>query len=173
MITALYKDLAPPSSEITSVTIEDMRHEQKRHQPPLETMRDGEGICWEQQRIWISIEADSLKLRIPVEIYFGERGHRSFETILDIVNRVDQLPEMHQEIKAFTQACIHFIISQNGEHILRPFSTAGRGEKLNEVVHAYFLHMGLVEEHDLKYVLLIKDFVSSYTWLFPCASAEN
>lgn len=51
MIAALYDDIAPPPSSITAISIENVRHEQKRYQPSSETMRDSEGVNWKQQRI--------------------------------------------------------------------------------------------------------------------------
>lgn len=80
---------------------------------------------------------------------------------------------MKQDVKEFLQACIHCIISKNSDRIPRPLATALHGEKTNEVVHAVFLYMGPSNCDDLAYVLLIKDDLSSYTWLCPCPSADS
>lgn len=55
----------------------------------------------------------------------------------------------------------------------RPLSIALHGEKSSEVIHADFLYMGTVERSELKYVLVIRDDLSSYTWLWPCSSADS
>lgn len=82
----------------------------------------------------------------------------------------DRMKEDGQEI---TQACIHCIVSRNGELIPRPLSTAVHGDVPNEVVHAAFLYMGAAEESDLKYILIIKNNLRSYNWLHPCVSADS
>lgn len=41
------------------------------------------------------------------------------------------------------------------------------------VVHADLINWGPAEEHNLKYVLIIKHDISSYTCLCPCDSADS
>lgn len=80
---------------------------------------------------------------------------------------------MKKDSKEFIQSCIYRIISRNGERISRPLATALHGEKPNEVIHADFLYMGPAEENNLKYVLIIKDDICSYTWLCPSKNADS
>lgn len=126
-------------------------------------MRDRKGIYQEQKRTWTVSKATNLKLWIAVEAHFGDPGHKAFDTTLDILHRVYCWPEMSQEIEELTQACIYCNISQIREHILHAFSTAVNEEKPNEVIYADILYMKPVEENDLKYLLLTKDDISSYT----------
>lgn len=95
-------------------------------------MRDSKGIYREQQRIRMPAEAADLKLRIAVEAHCRERGHRAFGATLEIVHKMFWWLEVNQKIKEFTQACVHCIISRNGERIQRPLSTALHGENLTE-----------------------------------------
>lgn len=63
---------------------------------------------------------------------------------------------MTQEIREFTQSCIHCIIHKAGEHIPRPLPSAVHRKTPNEVAHADFLYMGPSEGTNLKYLLFIK-----------------
>lgn len=46
-------------------------------------------------------------------------------------------------------------------------------KKPNEVVQMDFFNLGTVQESDLKYVSVLKDDHSSYTWLLPFASPDS
>lgn len=52
-------------------------------------------------------------------------------------------------------------------------ATAIYGGRPNEVVHINILYMGPAEKSSLKFLLLIKDDISSYTWLYPCENADS
>lgn len=77
-----------------------------------------------------------------------------------------------KEVKEFTQGCINCIIYRAGERIPRPLATSLHGQKPNEVVHMDFLYMGIAEKRDVRYVLVLNDDVSSYTWLFASSSPD-
>lgn len=173
MVAALYKDIAPTSEDLTAVWINEIKLHQARHHSPAETEIDDDGIHKYNQRIWVPSGANDLKLRIAVEAHCGERGHRAYDVTLEVIQRTYWWPEIKEDIKEFIQSCIHCIISRNGERIPRPLSTALHGERPNEVVHADFLYMGPSNIEGLTYVLLIKDDLSSYTWLHPCANADS
>lgn len=81
--------------------------------------------------------------------------------------------DIKQAIKEFVQSCIHCIISRNGERIPRPMSAALHGERPKEVVYADLLCTGAAGNEDLKYSLVIKDYISSCTWLRPCERADS
>eukprot|EP00171_Calliarthron_tuberculosum_P004595 IDg4595t1 len=55
----------------------------------------------------------------------------------------------------------------------QPHSHALHGEQPNEVVHADYLYMGPSATTDLKYVLIIRDDLSSYVWLWPTAGPTS
>lgn len=74
---------------------------------------------------------------------------------------------MKEDVRKFSQACIHCIVSRNGENLPCLLSISLHGDRPNNVVHADFLHMAPAEKSDLKYILVIKDNISSYTWLHP------
>lgn len=57
----------------------------------------------------------------------------------------------------------------------RPLASALHAQRPNEVVHLDYLYMGPSSAEGPKYVLLLKDDLSSFAWLFPTAhpDAEN
>ncbi len=60
---------------------------------------------------------------------------------------------------------------QGWRKIPRPLSTGVHGIRPNYVIHFDYLFMGLGQE-DMKYVLVIMDDVSFYTWLCPSPTAD-
>lgn len=63
-------------------------------------------------------------------------------------------------------------MAKSGNKVPRPIAQTLHPEKPNEVVNFDFLYMGLGhDEH--KYVLVIKDDLSSYVWLPPANSADE
>lgn len=71
------------------------------------------------------------------------------------------------------QSCLHCKISRTRETIPRPLVIALHGFRPNKVVHISFLYMGESEHRDAKYLLLVKDDMSGYSWLKFCASADR
>lgn len=80
---------------------------------------------------------------------------------------------MKQNVREFTLAYIHCIVSKNGERISRPLAAAIHRNRPNQVVHADFLYMCPAKGSNMKYLVLIKDELSFYTWLHPCDNADS
>lgn len=92
---------------------------------------------------------------------------------MEIVNKLYWWSDLKEDLRAFTQSCIHCTVVNSGLRILRSLSVALHASKPNEVVHADFLYVGLAESCEIKYVLLSMDDISSYTWLYLCANADS
>lgn len=80
---------------------------------------------------------------------------------------------MKSDTKKFVQSCIHCIVSRNGERILHLLASALHGERPNEVIHSDFIYIGPAERSNLKYLLIIKYDISSYTWLGLSGYADS
>ena len=81
---------------------------------------------------------------------------------------------MDADVQAFFNACIHCLISKGPDKIPRPFSNSIHASRPNKAVHSEYLALG--ESFDRPfYILLVKDYFSSYTWLelFADANAES
>lgn len=73
---------------------------------------------------------------------------------------------MKRDISTFIDKCLHCLVSKSGSLIPRPLAHALHGSRPNEVLHFDFLYMGPGQDNN-HYVLIVKDDLSAYTWLFP------
>lgn len=113
------------------------------------------------------------KLRIVVEAHCEEREPIAYAAMLKNIRATYWLKNLEKDVKEFTQTCIQCIIARNEKRILLPLALALEGKRPNEVIHMYFLYMGLADESTVKYVLLIKDGFSSNAWLYPTKDANS
>ena len=79
---------------------------------------------------------------------------------------------MQQDISAFCASCFHCISTIGGKRIPQPMGHALLADKPNEIIHFDFLFMG-ASQTDEEYVLIIKDDLSSYTWLLPAKDTDG
>lgn len=80
---------------------------------------------------------------------------------------------MRKDVRKFTESCIHCIALRTGEHIPRPEESSFHRLNPREYVHADFLYVGTWAECELNYMLVIRDDLSSYTWLHACKNVDN
>lgn len=67
----------------------------------------------------------------------------------------------------------YIVVSRNGERIPRPLSTGLQGKRANEVVHVDYLYMGTAEQSSLEHMLVVRNDISSYTWLQLCVNSNS
>ena len=78
---------------------------------------------------------------------------------------------MEGDCAEFVAMCLHCLTGKTGHKIPRPLSMTLLGTKPNEVIHFDFLYMGHGID-GLKYILVIRDDISSYLWLIPTGKAD-
>ena len=78
---------------------------------------------------------------------------------------------MKNDVKNFVQTCLHCLRTDSGEVIPRPLGHALHASSPNELIHFDFCYMRHSETKHV-YVLIIKDDLSGYIWLRPCAEAN-
>ena len=79
---------------------------------------------------------------------------------------------MNEDVSQFVSNCIHCVMSKSGQKVPRPLSLTLHATKPNEVVHFDFLYLGQ-SFGEMRYVLVLKDDLSSYVWLTTCESATS
>lgn len=81
---------------------------------------------------------------------------------------------MVEEVKEFVNDCLLCIISNSGNRVPRPLSSGIHATKPGQILHFDYLYLGRSSGIE-KYVLVLKDDLSSYCWLEPVdgATAEN
>lgn len=110
-------------------------------------------------------------MKLLVIAHCGAVGHRPRDAKLSILREAYHWDTMENDSKEFVDSCLHSLTGRTGHKIPRPLSTTTHGTKTNEVIHFDFLFMrpGIV---DFKYILVLRDDMSSYLWLVP-AKAVN
>jgi hypothetical protein len=122
-------------------------------------------------QVWIPSSASELQLRICVVSHTGLGGHRGFKTTLGTIQSCFSWPTINEDVQSFCNSCLHCRSTIGGDRTTRPLGEAIHATLPNEVIHFDFLFMG-PSDVGYKYVLLIKDDLSSYLWLVPTAAAD-
>lgn len=172
-VAALYKEILPSAHLVNTISVEGIINEQRKHHYPAGGKKDADGVYMKGQQIWIPDDATNLKLRTTVEAHCGERGHCDYDATIAIVTQSYWWTEVKEDVREFTQSCIHCTMSRTVERILRPLSNALHGSKFKEVERAIFLYIGPAVYCKLMYVLVIMDGISSYTWFHACANGDS
>lgn len=112
-------------------------------------------------------------MRLIIISHCGQNGHRGTDATYRIVSEEFTWTTMYEDIRTFVNDCVHCVVSRTGEKIARPLVSALHRSTQNEVVHMDFLYMGEATESYMKYVLIIRDDLSGYIWLWRTTSATS
>ena len=172
----LQEDIVPSPLEEHFIwpRMPDILQAQKQHleKIPDSAVTNDDGCIVIRGKIWVPDEADDLQWRLLITSHCGHAGHRGTESTLAVLSEEFIWSSMDEDTSSFVANCIHCVMSKAGLKIPRPLSLTLHASKPNEVVHFDFLYLGQSTE-GLRYVLVIKDDLSSYVWLIPCASANS
>jgi hypothetical protein len=124
-----------------------------------------------ENRVWLPADASDLQLRICIVAHTGIGGHRGYSTTLSTIRQFFTWETMDSDVKTFCNTCLHCQSTVAGDRTPRPFGQALHASKPNEVLHMDYLYMG-PSSVGYKYLLLLKDDLSSYLWLVPAKSAD-
>jgi hypothetical protein len=79
---------------------------------------------------------------------------------------------MARDVNVFVQNCLHCVAIIPGYKVLRLLRAHLHATKPNEIMHFYFLYMGLSRNEKHQNILHSKDVLSGYLWLVPCRTAD-
>lgn len=154
---------------------EQVREAQEKFlsEKPEAATRDGNSLFKMGGRTWIPDDADDLQLRLLVVAHCHASGHRGMESTDSILREqfTWRWSTLADDTREFVADCIHCMMSKTGKKIPRPVSETLHATKPNEVVHFDFLYMGRSSD-DHRYVLVVKDDLSSYVWLRKAKTAD-
>lgn len=136
------------------------------------TRDPADGLWKKYGKIWIPNQDLELQLKLIVVSHCGSVGHRGIDGTKSILKEDFYWKTLDHDVHELVKGCLHCIVSRAGEIVPRPLAHALHGEKPNDVIHIDFLYMRISTEGK-KYVLIVRDDLSSYTWLFPTDSATS
>lgn len=126
----------------------------------------------QQGRIWIPADDQELKLKVLAISHSGMMGHRGKDSTERVVLESYTWHDMNSDISSLVHGCLDCLMKRTGEVVPRPYGHGLHGDAPNEVVHMDYLYMGK-SNSDLLYLLLIRDDLSSYVWLWPTTEATS
>ncbi len=131
-----------------------------------------DGCCYSDYRVWIPNSANDLELKILILAHCDHSGRRAADRTLCSVSEKFVWSTMKDDCSEFFKGCIHPIAAKGGNRIPRPLSITVHTTKPNQILHFDYLYMG-PGCNGYKYVLVLRDDLSSYIWLCPTIAAES
>ena len=161
--------LVPSADSIIWPDISVLKTSQAQHSPPDSVSLDqSHGLYKRGNRIWIPDADLELQLKVMVCSHCGSIGHRGCDATRSIILESFWWSTIDKGVEQLVRGCFHCIVTRTGEVVPRPLGTAIHGDRPNEVLHMDFLFMG-AGTGGQKYVLILKDDLSHYIWLWPTA----
>ena len=157
----------------TEVEISQVQ-EAHRAQAPLH-LNDENGLLRDQTgAIWIPPTAGDIQLRLCIIAHTSAAGHRGIKSTKSELKKIFFWDTLSEDVDTFVAQCIHCLSTTRGVRVPRPFGPAVHGTRPNELIQFDYLEIG-PSAIGSKYLLLVRDDFSSYSWLFPFheATAEN
>ena len=132
----------------------------------------GNGI-WRNSKaeMFVPDDENKLKIRLLIAAHAGMSGHRAKDITLSNLSSSFWWKTRDQDVQSFVDSCLHCISTSSGEKVPRPLGHALHATTINEVLHFDYCWMGPSDVNE-KYILVIKDDLSSYIWLMPTISAH-
>lgn len=162
------------SEELDWPSREDITNAQRTSSAPRPSGFEQAGDIVQDRRgvIWIPPDADPvLKLRILIAGHTGLGGHRGSRTSLAILRAHFTWDGMPKDVEDFCKSCLHCLSTSTGNTVPRPLGHSLHAEKPNQILHFDFCYIGKSNTGEI-YILILKDDLSSYVWLFPSATAD-
>lgn len=161
------QQLTPAANSVVWPDIDTIRTLQQRHLPNEVAELDvTEGLWKREGRIWILQQDLKLQLRLMVCLHCDTVRNWGKGATKSILLESLWWKSLDKDAEKVVRTCYHCVLSRSEDVVPRPLGHGIHGMKPNEVVRLDFVHMG--PESDSKhYILVIRDDLSSYIWLWP------
>jgi Integrase zinc binding domain len=123
-----------------------------------------------QDRVWIPHDDLNMQVRLLVAAHMGAGGHRASKTTFKTMGDHFTWDVMKEDCKKFCQSCRHCFATNIGPTVPRPMESAVHSDTPNGLLYFDYCWMG--EGGDRKYVLILKDDLSSFVRLIPASTAD-
>ena len=118
---------SPASESFIWPTISSFQEDQTKFPPSPEMDRViwcPEDCLWRKDKcIWIPGKAHELQMKVLVVSHCSLGGHRGLKATESIIRENFYWDDMHGDVKAFVNSCIHCIVTRSGEVIPRPLGS--------------------------------------------------
>lgn len=131
-----------------------------------------DGLMRLKELVWIPECDVELKFKLLIVSHCGSMGHRGKDSTESVLREDFTWNHLSSDVASFVQGCLHCIMTRTGEVVPRPLGHALHGDRPNEVLHMDYLYMG-ASTGQQEYLLVIRDDLSSYVWLWPTESATS
>ncbi|MEM1369509.1 MAG: RNase H-like domain-containing protein [Cyanobacteria bacterium P01_H01_bin.15] len=165
---------SPNDSEFTWPSSSEISKIQSRASAPKNSITTGNGILELDGLIWIPDNAIDLKLRLITIAHAGTAAHRGADSTYHALHEIFYWKNMRADVRSFVAECLLCVMSKSGEKVPRPLASTAHASSPNEIIHFDYLYLGQSSNNSnpMKYVLVIKDDLSSYCWLETTFSAN-
>lgn len=145
-----------------------------KHEAPRKATIGDAGLLSIKGAAWVPNDCVDLKLRLLTIAHAGQSGHRGADSTYHALRERFIWTDMREDTRSFVSSCLLCVLSKSGDKVPRPLASTTHSTKPNEVIQFDYLFLGESED-DNKYVLVVKDDLSSYCWLdaTPAANAEH
>jgi hypothetical protein len=173
------EDLPEPSvtrleedAQFSFPTREDIAAAQREYADTLRsenatTMND-EGLVCVDGRPWVPSKAKELLARLMIVSHCGGHGHRGQDAMVQLLDERFFIEKMVLKVQEFLRQCLLCKHVRSPSIQQRVWGPTYKATRRNEVLHWDYLFLGDGYGND-RYVLVMKDSVSHYCELFPCA----
>ena len=162
------EQIVPSPSDFAWPTIGAYRESQERSKSPRTHLSlDTADKLWKKRGlIWVPEDDPEMQLKVMVVSHCGLCGHRGQESSESIVRENFYWRTLKDDMATFVRKCLHCLLTRSGEMVPRPLGQALHASRVNEVIHMDYLYMGTSTGKE-KYLLIIRDDLSGYIWLWP------
>lgn len=164
----------PRRFRVAHALIPLQRAKPRTHSAP-HLRRDPSDEIWKHHgRIWVPENYHELQPELVVSAHSGTVGHRGFDATASISRKTFWWTSLDRDTSTLVRGCIYGIFTRSEKTFPRPLGMALHGSRPNEVLHMDYLYMVKCTDRK-RYIVIIRDDPSSYTWIWPTHScnAEN
>ena len=167
LVTATAQDFQWPS-------IYDIQEQQNIHkdEAPPSVFVQSDILYTHPSIVWIPPDSSDLQLRICIVAHTSAAGHRGKESTLHHIQQFFFWETLKIDVHRFVNACLHCVSTLRGGREPRPYGPALHGLAPNDLLQFDFLEM-CDSATGMKYILMVRDDFSGYSWLVPFANADS
>eukprot|EP00918_Siedleckia_nematoides_P063626 GHVU01138476.1.p1 GENE.GHVU01138476.1~~GHVU01138476.1.p1 ORF type:complete len:634 (-),score=41.93 GHVU01138476.1:43-1881(-) len=121
--------------------------------------------------IWLPSQAEEIILRVLVIAHAYDGLHCSQDVTIQLVRKHFSWKGMQIDIRRFVRECLHCLRGSTNSMIPRPLGETLTAQWPNEVLHIDFLQLDVAVD-GWKYLLIMKDDFSSFSWIRPSTTVD-